>query len=75
MTISIVSGVIIFGLLEVIVHKICETKTERFGLITFLSMAAHDFPEGSAVLISSFKSPEVLQHRMFGIAFHNVIEG
>lgn len=58
--------------------KHCKKKYNPYlstGLITFVGIALHNFPEGMAVFMSTFANQKIGQLLAFATAIHNLPEG
>jgi zinc transporter, ZIP family len=80
---SFFAGVLFIYLVDVLVPHMYEaeescrkdTKLKRCGLMLFLGIAIHNFPEGIAVMFSSLSSPKLGIPIALAVALHNIPEG
>lgn len=78
---SFFGGILIIYLLDVLIPHTYEeevdkrSKVKRTALLLFLGIAIHNFPEGMAVLFSSFSDFKLGILIAFAIALHNIPEG
>ena len=80
-TMSFFAGILLIYLLDVLVpHKYEEesqrtNRVKRTATLLFLGIAIHNFPEGMAVLFSSFSNLRLGILIAIDIAMHNIPEG
>ena len=71
----------LFGIILVIIlHKLmnkAESKSDlyKLGILNMLALILHNFPEGIATFMSSYKDMELGIKLALAIAFHNIPEG
>lgn len=71
-----VIGIILIKYLNKLISK-AETKSDlyRLGILNMLALILHNFPEGIATFMSSYKDINLGLKLALAIAFHNIPEG
>jgi ZIP family zinc transporter len=68
-------GIFVLAILNKTVPHKHQTKTERIGLLVFIAMCLHEFPEGLAFGSSYLINPSLGMMTASMIALHNIPEG
>lgn len=72
---ALLAGIAIFALLYKIIPHKHETETERMGVLVFIAMCFHEFPEGLATGAMYLLNPFLGLITAVTIALHNIPEG
>ena len=74
--ISFITGIILVKYLHKLMYK-TEEKNDlyKLGILNMLALILHNFPEGIATFMSSYKDIELGLKLSLAIAFHNIPEG